>query len=284
MTKIDNQQQDWQKPTKLAIVGGVMAGSAVLTIVGSVPFVTTNVLMDKMIKISNLSDDEFKQVTDGMNKVLKDTKLADKGVNIKRIPATEAKTFVEKLLGTLNPVNGAGQGRNAAFFDKAIPILDIKANTILLPEKNLSLTAFHEIGHAANANLSKIGKLLQKSRNPLLLGVMPIIALIALGKTKKAPEQNPQGAVDKTTTFIKENAGKLTFAAFLPILIEEAMASIKGNKFAKNAGLSTELLNKISKTNKIGYLTYIGSALLTSYAIYLGVKVKDSIAKPKPVE
>ena len=165
-----------------------------------------------------------------------------------------------------------------------IPLLGIKMNTILLPEQKLSLTAFHEIGHAANANLSKIGKLLQKSRAPLMFGVMPIIALIALWKTKKAPEQKPQGAVDKTTTFIKENSGKLTFAAFLPILIEEAMASIKGNKFAKNAGLSTELLSKVVKTNKIGYLTYVGSALLTSYAIHLGTKVKDSIAKPKPIE
>ena len=69
MTKIDNQKQEWQKPTKGAIVGGVIAGSAVQTLVGIVPFVTTHVLMDKMIKISNLSDDEFKQVTNGMNKV-----------------------------------------------------------------------------------------------------------------------------------------------------------------------------------------------------------------------
>lgn len=156
-----------------------------------------------------------------------------------------------------------------------------KSKAIIMPEKDMVLAAFHEMGHAANSNLSKFGKLLQKCR-PLMLLAGPI-ALIALFKSKKAPDEKPEGAVDKTTTFIKNNAGKLTFLSFIPMLLEEGMASIKGLKFAEKA-LSPELIKKVAKTNKLGFITYMGLALASSLGVYLGVKVKDAIAKPKPVE
>ncbi|MDD3436331.1 MAG: hypothetical protein PHC64_04165, partial [Candidatus Gastranaerophilales bacterium] len=102
-------------------------------------------------------------------------------------------------------------------------------------------------------------------------------------KTKKAPNQEPKSTTDKTTTFIKENAGKLTFATFIPMLLEEGLASIKGNNFAKKV-LSLELAKKVSKTNALGFLTYLGLTTLLSLGIYLGTKVKDAIAKPELVE
>ena len=71
------------------------------------------------------------------------------------------------------------------------------------------------------------------------------IALIALLKTKKAEGEQPTGVVDKATDFIKNNAGKLTFATFIPTLIEEAMASIKGNKMAKEL-LNPQMAKKIA--------------------------------------
>ncbi|MBQ2611149.1 hypothetical protein IJF81_02015, partial [bacterium] len=82
-----------------------------------------------------------------------------------------------------------------------------------------------------NANLSKFGKILQKCR-PMALLAIPV-SQIALWKTKKAPGEEPKNGLDKTTTFIKNNAGKLTFLAFLPTLLEEGLASVKGNKLAK---------------------------------------------------
>lgn len=308
MTRINNQEQQYQKPSAGAIFGGIFAGSMAQVAVSAVPVqVVTNKIMDRVKGLSNLSDDEFKQVNDGINKALKNTTLSNKGVTLLKIPTVKAKSFQEKLtdflssiksvskenspydtlkfiLGELiSPMKSIEEGTNAGYTFGDIPKMGIKAKTIIMPEKSLSLTTFHEIGHAANDNLSKIGKLLQKSRFPLMFVVTPLIGLVALCKTKKAPNQEPQGTMDKTTTFIKNNAGKLTFLASVPILIEEAMASIKGCKFAKEAGLSTELLAKITKTNKMTYLTYLGAMLLASLGIYLGVKVKDAIAKPTPV-
>lgn len=305
MTRINNQEQQYQKPSAGAIFGGIVAGSLVQNAAPfpAMPFAVK--IVDKMKKISNLSNDEFKQVTEGINKTLKNTTLSEKGVTLKRIPTVEAKSFREKCRNTINPIKGTEQG-NCAYYVSEEPKADrlkgflekfapkelledlkaktyLKAKTIVAPEKNLSLAIFHEIGHAANNHLDEIGKLLQKSRKPLMFIVTPLIGLVALCKTKKAPNQEPQGTMDKATDFIKNNAGKLTFLAFVPILAEEAIASIKGCKFAKEAGLSTELVAKVAKTNKIAYLTYLGSALLTSLGIYLGVKVKDAIAKPVPV-
>lgn len=75
----------------------------------------------------------------------------------------------------------------------------------------------------------------------------------------------------------------MTFATFIPTLLEEGLASIKGNNFAKKV-LSPELAKKVSKTNALGFSTYLGLATLSSLGIYLGTKVKDAIAKPKLVK
>ncbi|OGI02230.1 MAG: hypothetical protein A2Y25_04780 [Candidatus Melainabacteria bacterium GWF2_37_15] len=60
------------------------------------------------------------------------------------------------------------------------------------------------------------------------------------------------------------------------------MASIKGVKFAKKV-LDPNLMQKLSKSNKLGLLTYITLATVASVGTALGVKIKDAIAKPKPV-
>ncbi|MDD3013398.1 MAG: hypothetical protein PHC34_06810 [Candidatus Gastranaerophilales bacterium] len=106
---------------------------------------------------------------------------------------------------------------------------------------------------------------------------------ISLFKTKKAPNEKTDSTIGKTTDFIKDNVGKLTFMAFVPMLAEEAMASIKGVGFAKKV-LDPSLVSKVAKTNKLAYLTYLGVALASSIGISLGVKAKDAIAKPKLVE
>ena len=110
--------------------------------------------------------------------------------------------------------------------------------------------------------------------------VLPI-ALISLIKTKKAPNEKPEGALDKTTTFIKNHAGKLTFAAFIPVLLEEGLATIKGNKIARNT-LTADLAKKVSKSNMLGFSTYLALATMSAVGIWLANKIKDKIAQPKP--
>lgn len=247
--------------------------------------------MNKTGKLNNLiTADEFSQVEKAVSDTIKKSGLEAKGVGIIKATAENAdeisrimskeldKTFLKHLPKQVKEVVGSiyssqvTSGENA-FYSSA-------SKKIIMPEKKLGLALFHETGHAMNANLSKFGKILQKCR-PMAMLMLPIAA-IALYKTKKAPGEEPKNNLDKATTFIKNNAGKLTFAAFLPTLLEEGLASLKGNKVAKQL-LSPELAKKVAKTNALGFSTYLLTAVLSSLGIYLGTKVKDAIAKPEPV-
>lgn len=138
---------------------------------------------------------------------------------------------------------------------------------------------FHEMGHALNKNCSILGKSLQKCR-ALPAVVIPIILATALFKRKKVEGEKPQGTFDKITTFIKNNCGKLAFLGFAPILLEEGMASIKGQKLASKV-LSGENLKTLKNLHGKAWLTYATVDTTVSLGIALGSKVRDFIAKPK---
>ena len=284
-------KQNYQKPSVGTIIGGVIAGATVQGLIEVPHHLAAPQIIKKMKKISNsISTEEITQVEKAISDTLKNSGLEEKGVNI--IKATEENSEeitkimgkeidkgilkylpkqVKELVGNIfSSQMSAGQNACYTFASKKI----------IMPEKELKLAFFHEAGHAMNANLSKIGKILQKLRATTLL-TLPI-SMIALWKTKKAPGEEPKNNLDKTTTFIKDNAGKLTFAACLPMLTEEGLATIKGNKYAKKL-LSPELARKVAKTNAFGFSTYMLIATLSSLGIYLGTKVKDSIAHKKLV-
>ena len=113
-------------------------------------------------------------------------------------------------------------------------------------------------------------------------GLGGLLVTVALFKRKKVEGEEPNGFFDKTTTFIKNNIGKLTLATFVPIVAEELMATYRGNKMAKKV-LSPELFQKVQKTNRFGAATYITSAIAVSLAAVIGSKVRDAIAKPKEI-
>ena len=270
---------------------GYMAGSFVSGTVANFKAPVSGMCMSTMKDIGkNLTDAEYEMVKNATSKLLQITSLDKKGVSILKATAENSEAvskvlqnefsgnfvtrlipekvrkFISSMLSTMFTCS-----ENAAY--------TFKSKKLILPEgKKLSLAAFHEVGHAMNANMSKIGKLLQSCRTLTFLAIP--ISLIALLKAPKKEGEKPQGLVDKTTTFVKNNAGKLTFMTFLPMLIEEGMASLKGNSLARKL-LSPELASKVIKTNKIAYLTYLATAVTAGLGIYLGTKVKDKICKPK---
>ena len=288
-----NQKQQYKKPNIGTIIAGILAGRTVNSLTTNLPKnIISSKAFEEMAKLSDgLSKNEYEKIEDTLKETIKSSGLADKGVSLLKATAENAdeieqimvgeidngflkylpKKFKELLGGVFGSQICSGENACYAFASKKI----------IMPEKELGLAMFHEMGHAMNANLSKVGKMLQKSRGLSLLAIP--ISLIALFKTKKAPNEEPKNKIDKATTFIKNNAGKLTFATFLPVLIEEGLATIKGNKIAKQM-LSPELAKKVAKTNALGYSTYLALAVLSGLGIYLGTKVKDAIAKPKPIE
>lgn len=284
-------EQKYKKPGFFTSAGAVLAGSTVSGLTKLPHAIFAPKIMERVKNINTIGADELVKVTRGIDTTLTNTGLSSKGVKILRDVAENSAEIKSALAQEIQkgwqrfmpaPVRElfadathwqVKLGNNAFY----APV----TNKVIMPAKDLALTTFHELGHAANANLSTAGKILQKCRPVSLLAVP--IALIALFKTKKAPNQEAKGTLDKSTDFIKNNAGKLTFLTFIPILVEEAMASIKGVNFAKKV-LDPSLVQKLAKANKLAYLTYLSVAALSAAGIALGVKVKDSIAKPKPVK
>ena len=303
-------QNYYKKPDLITCAGGTIAGAAA-SILPFLPIELLNTgIMSRIKNISNLPNDEYIKIESATNQVLTSTGLNKHGIEVKKIPnrfssllertfehntiqeRDELGQILEKELNsglsrfypnwlknfTQKIVRVTIENGDNAFYASA-------SKKIVLPKNNLALCVFHEMGHAANHNLSTIGRLLQKSRFSFF--GFPILSIpilfIAICKTKKAPKESPKGTFDKITNFIKYNAGKLTFLTFMPILLEEAMASIKGNGYAKKF-LSTELAQKVSKTNRLAYLTYFGSTLACSSGVYLAVKVKDLIYKPQLID
>lgn len=278
---------EYTKPSTGAIVGGVVAGGVTSSIVKSFINPINIKLVNLLQKTTDLTHDEVTEVSSGLKSSFKKSGLVQKGVEILEYSEENRKNisplikheigsnkFLPKFLKKriINSMEHSIRvGKNAFFL--------MKNNKIIMPKNKLSLVIFHELGHALNKNFSKTGRILQKCRQFTLLASP--IALIALLKTKKPEGVESKSKLGKTTDFIKENAGKLTFMSFLPMLAEEGLASIKGQNLAKKA-LNTPLVKKLTKANKLGFLSYLNLALISSLGITLGVKVKDSIAKPQP--
>lgn len=156
----------------------------------------------------------------------------------------------------------------------------IRKNSVILPQKGLESAGFHELGHALNFNMSKFGKFLQKCR-PVALFAPALLAMYGVVTRASKPKEEGKelNGRQKTHNFVRNNAGKLALAASLPMLIEEGMATIKGQKFAKKL-LSPELAKKVFKGNAVAYTSYLLVAGTGALAAAIAVKVKDNaIAK-----
>ena len=157
-----------------------------------------------------------------------------------------------------------------------------KTNKIIIPDKSLQTTVFHEMGHALNANSGVIIKGLQKCRG-LSKQIPQLILLISLlNKTKTTDETDKSDSIfKKGSNFIKRNSGKLAFITSLPIVLEEGIASLRGQKVAKNlvkeGSLSKDLYKKVKISNLAGFSTYLIAALAFGWGVKKAVEVKDKI-------
>ena len=286
-------------------VGGFLAGACTKNVCSNVSSkIFSPFIMGKVKDVAKISPEELGQVNNALNTMLKNTGLQTKhGVEIFKIVAPDKfykylscssvnkgnvdeavqllleaynKKFLGRLMSTSKKLkackkiaNVIANGKNAGYVDGV--------KKVLISDK-LLISGFHELGHAMNANLGGIGKVLTKSRQLSLLTI-PIM-IIALAKNKKQNGEKPQGFWDKLTTFVKDNAGKLTFLSLLPKIAEEGLATLRGNKFAKQL-LSPELFKKVAKTNALGFTTYLVSAVLAGVGIYAGTKLRDAIVEKK---
>lgn len=198
--------------------------------------------------------------------------------------AVKASPFHKKIANSKNPIiktliqrvnyGIATQLTNGINAANLLPV-----NTIILDTQKIGYSAFHEIGHSLN-KFSKTGKILQKMRTPIQLIGTTIPIMTALLTNKRTNDNPPANIWQKTTTFIKENAGKLVTLAFVPIVTEEIIATVKGNKLAKEF-LPKNIVKQIAKSNAFGAATYIGTALFAGLGAFAANKVRDKIVAAK---
>lgn len=276
------------KPKKTKNIKESYLASAASSAAGLVSMPVGTAVINKIQKINDgLTPEQLKTVQESANKMLKGTGLAEKGVSIITLEkadssnlATASDKIMDKLLELLSPVGSAKKGKNAFFASKEI--LDVcDKNSVCMPsDGKFSLTAFHELGHAHNYNISKVGKLLWNAKGSGTTIATLLTVFAAFTREAKAQDGKELTKGQKTKNFVRKNAGLLTFAAMTPMLAEEAMASIKGCKWA-NANMAQDLAKKVSKTNVVAYCSYLALAVGSALSAHVAVKVKDKLVAKK---
>ncbi len=175
-----------------------------------------------------------------------------------------------KIIHDANPATEVGKGLNAYFTPQG--------KQIVLNMEKASISGFHELGHAMNNMKGGFGRFLQKLRGPgyTVAGLMASVALLA----RKKPKGEKRNAFD----VVQDNCGKIAFAAMLPTVIEESMASYKGVQAARKAGLAEPIIKNLKKFYGKALLSYGGYALIAGLATYAASKITEKFTRPKKIE
>lgn len=184
------------------------------------------------------------------------------GLDKKGVSIVKAQNFVEN--------NAYKLGTNACY--------DLNSKKVILNTNKISIAGFHELGHAMNSNLSKLGKF-SKTFIPIGIFIASIMEYVSLAQSNQ-PKEEKGGFIHK----IRDNAGKIAFLGFVPQLIEEAAASIKGINLAKKSGLDKALLPNLKKMYAKAFFTYFARAGLTGLAVGAANIIMQRMTRPKKIE
>lgn len=132
----------------------------------------------------------------------------------------------------------------------------------------LGASVFHEIGHLLDPVMNiKAAKI----KRPL-----PFFIIGALLTPKLNTGENNEKKFNRFLNFLRNCTPLLAFAAWLPVVATETLASEKGIKLAKPF-LDEKNTNIIKKAYKYAGSTYVMAALGTATALFAGLKAKDWI-------
>lgn len=189
------------------------------------------------------------------------------------IKSVKNSGLIEKglqVVNVTNPMSDIGRGLNACF----VP----KTKQIMLNTEKATISGFHELGHAVNNMKGGFGSVLQKLRGPgmALAGIMGSVALLSRNK----PKEEKRNFKD----WILDNCGKIAFIGMLPTVAEETLASVRGIKMAKEAGLGKPLIQNLKKFYGKALLSYGGYALVTGVSVFLASKIMETFTRPKKVQ
>ena len=280
----ENKEQKNRKNIKGAI-GASIAGSVAPTVSLPVGLLAVRNLTKPS---QELTKDQVTIVNDAAQKTLSEvTKLSKKGVKI--IDCNGKSSFFSELLpewmlNMISPIDATANGKNAFFFGDgskrellAFELQGIDKNSVCVNKDKLPLATFHEMGHAFNFNNSKFWKSMQKVRSPLMIAGSLMCLLPAFTKEHKAKEGEELTRKQKFVNGLRKASPFLAVASFVPMVAEESMATIRGNKWAKEVFKDApELAKKVAKSNKWGLVSYVVTALAAGFGTWVAKKVKDN--------
>lgn len=169
--------------------------------------------------------------------------------NIKKIASRYSKGG--NILNELIPV---ANGENAFYADSL---------KLAVAPKNKPSLILHELGHAITAHKGKFMRFMQKSRGKIA-NLPPALLLINHFLKKDTGEK----------TFIDKYAGLIGFGAFLPTILEEGLASIRGikaaGKFKKTVDSSINL-KPLKRNYGFAWLTYLIAGVLFGISTKIGI-------------
>lgn len=186
--------------------------------------------------------------------------LKDK-VAVKYIDSSNVKHITNAIktnsgLDMTKELETVARGANAFYSDNL--------KLAVAPSSKPSLI-LHELGHAITAHKGKFMKFMQNSR--MMAASIPTLLLIANSMIPKKQGEE---------TFIEKHAGKIGFCAFLPTILEEGLASLRGIKAANTIKKSINMnLKPLKRNYTFAWLTYVISGL------GLGIAAKQSILENK---
>lgn len=284
---VSNQMNNLPKRNPKAIaVGAAIAGIPALYMAFDTVWVKSDSVMEQLADVMQKGMpeiDTFQNVKAAAQKAIQDTGLGAKGLTLKTVNADNIDAITGEIIKVAKGtpfINRISQnlakmfkfGVNAAFAPEL--------NNVYIGEKGLYSSVFHELGHALNYNSSKFMKFLQKARviTPFNIPVvgLGLFAAGLLHRVKPESQDRPKSSWEKTKDFVKQHSGKLTLLTFAPMLVEEAAASVKGIKIAKNY-FTPEQVSKLVKGYKYAFSSYAQLALGFSAIVGLANMVANGI-------
>lgn len=276
--RVSAKQQEQNQPSTMRKAIGIAAGGTIgsyftLKIIkyAIIPMSEKKLIAAQKFEIDRQpSIDSFENIKKYADKILEETGLAKKGYTINVL-----KPVIEKEGSTFDKIDSAGLSTGLNRIKK----------TIIINEKIGFHAVFHEIGHIMTEQKSDILYKVHK-HNKLLYKRQPILGLACLTvgllhNKKQATAEKPKSGFEKTKDFMHDYAGAITFLNFLPLLVEEAKASIIGVKIAKPYFPPEKCKQLAGAYFKHSFLSYLKRAAYPSIAVTLGIFVKDKIVQHK---
>lgn len=220
--------------------------------------IINTLIINNLIKTNIISEKEKLNVKNAAKQTIRNNhKLKSNNLKLVYVNQENFKNLEPELQNS-NVVRLIKEGQNAAFF--------AKANKIFMPEKKLQLSIFHEIGHAINYNCSKLWQKLYGISN-----LSRHLTYFAFSTQLFKNNKNEEKKSSKKEAFISTSP-------LLPNLLEEGVASIKGEYEAKKL-LNSDLYKKILKNNGLSFLAYFLKYGFTYITFKMFFDLKNLIPK-----